>query len=284
MGDDYQVRKDIDKVLRDIYDYNEGLKVPLFRENSPLKYIGVNQDDEGQLTDKGTLDAIFEYYGLLDVDEKLQNIVVGEISFDGVGFVSETELNTILSSYVTSDYANTHYAEKSHTHSQYISRSEAYNLDINLSTLELVDYETNNEGVICFENLSSNYIEKSNTTGFVKNDGSIDTTQYLSSLPSHNHDNRYYTESEINTALNAKQNTLVSGTNIKTINNQSLLGNGNIEIQSSSGGGSVIGTGSFSINSNGHLIVELPNAVDNPYFIDSNGHLIYDTSNTHNGS
>ena len=49
------------------------------------------------------------------------------------------------------------------------------------------------------------------------------------------------------------------------------------------GGGSVIGTGSFSINSNGHLIVELPNAVDNPYFINNNGHLIYDTSNTYNG-
>lgn len=49
------------------------------------------------------------------------------------------------------------------------------------------------------------------------------------------------------------------------------------------GGGSVIGTGSFSINSNGHLIVELPNGVDNPYFINSQGHLVYDTSNTHNG-
>lgn len=49
------------------------------------------------------------------------------------------------------------------------------------------------------------------------------------------------------------------------------------------GGGSVIGTGSFSINSNGHLIVELPNGVDNPYFINNNGHLVYDTSNTYNG-
>lgn len=33
-----------------------------------------------------------------------------------------------------------------------------------------------------------------------------------------------------------KQDTLVSGTNIKTINNQSLLGSGNIDIQ---GGGDV---------------------------------------------
>lgn len=40
----------------------------------------------------------------------------------------------------------------------------------------------------------------------------------------------------ITTALNGKQDTLVSGTNIKTINNTSLLGSGNIDIQ---GGGGV---------------------------------------------
>ena len=79
-----------------------------------------------------------------------------------------------------------------------------------------------------------------------------------------------------------KQDTLQSGVNIKTINHQSLLGSGNITIQGG-GGGSVIGTGSFSIDTNGHLIVELPDAVDNPYYINASGHLIYDTSNTHNG-
>lgn len=41
---------------------------------------------------------------------------------------------------------------------------------------------------------------------------------------------------EINAAVSGKQDTLVSGTNIKTINNQSLLGSGNIDIQG--GGGS----------------------------------------------
>ena len=98
----------------------------------------------------------------------------------------------------------------------------------------------------------------------------------------HTHDDRYYTETEVDTALLIKQDLLVSGTNIKTINNESILGSGNITIQGG-GGGSVIGTGSFSIDTNGHLIVELPDAVDNPYYIDNNGHLIYDTSNTHNG-
>lgn len=47
--------------------------------------------------------------------------------------------------------------------------------------------------------------------------------------------NWFYDETEVNALLNEKQDTLVSGSNIKTINNQSLLGQGNISIQ---GGGS----------------------------------------------
>ena len=47
--------------------------------------------------------------------------------------------------------------------------------------------------------------------------GSIDTSSFA-------------TKTEVNTNLSKKQDKLVSGTNIKTINGQSLLGNGNIEI------------------------------------------------------
>lgn len=46
--------------------------------------------------------------------------------------------------------------------------------------------------------------------------------------------NSWYTKAQTDTLLNAKQNTLVSGTNIKTVNGNSLLGSGNIEIE---GGG-----------------------------------------------
>ena len=42
---------------------------------------------------------------------------------------------------------------------------------------------------------------------------------------------------DVTTGLAAKQDTLVSGTNIKTINNQSLLGSGNITV---SGGGTTV--------------------------------------------
>ena len=46
----------------------------------------------------------------------------------------------------------------------------------------------------------------------------------------------FYEKSEVDTALNGKQATLVSGTNIKTVNNQSLLGGGDITIQGGGGG------------------------------------------------
>jgi len=46
----------------------------------------------------------------------------------------------------------------------------------------------------------------------------------------------------------------------------------------SGGSGGVISVGSFSINNQGHLIVELPDGVSNPYYIDSRGHLMYNTS------
>ena len=45
------------------------------------------------------------------------------------------------------------------------------------------------------------------------------------------------TNSELTTALGGKQATLVSGTNIKTINNNSLLGEGNITIEAEDGVG-----------------------------------------------
>ena len=77
----------------------------------------------------------------------------------------------------------------------------------------------------------------------------------------------------------SKQDTLISGTNIKTINNQSLLGSGNITIEGGGGGGSIVMVGSFEIDNNGHLIATIPDGASNPYHIDfSTGHLIYDTA------
>ena len=78
-----------------------------------------------------------------------------------------------------------------------------------------------------------------------------------------------YLWGKIKILVGQKQDNLVSGTNIKTVNNQSLLGNGNIEI---SVGGSYIAYPSFSINNNGHLI--MTDGAEGLFTIE-NGHLKY---------
>ena len=52
----------------------------------------------------------------------------------------------------------------------------------------------------------------------------------------------YVTSSQLETSLSGKQDTLVSGTNIKTINGQSILGSGDIQIQGGGGGDISIAT------------------------------------------
>ena len=78
----------------------------------------------------------------------------------------------------------------------------------------------------------SNYYTKSETSG---------ATQISTALNAKADTATTYTKTEVDNAITAatstKQDTLVSGTNIKTINNESILGSGNITIQG--GGGSI---------------------------------------------
>lgn len=77
----------------------------------------------------------------------------------------------------------------------------------------------------------SNYYTKAETSG---------ATEISTALASKADTATTYTKTETDNAITAatstKQDTLVSGTNIKTINNQSILGEGNITIE---GGGSI---------------------------------------------
>ena len=80
-------------------------------------------------------------------------------------------------------------------------------------------------------------IDQFATIGFISGEGAVSsvngqTGEVVITADSLN----VYNKTEIDTALEGKQNSLVSGTNIKTINGQSVLGQGDIEI---SGGGTV---------------------------------------------
>ena len=61
--------------------------------------------------------------------------------------------------------------------------------------------------------------------------GQVANKSDTTALTAHTSDATIHVTSADKTAWNGKQDTLVSGTNIKTVNNQSLLGSGNIEIQ-----------------------------------------------------
>ncbi len=72
------------------------------------------------------------------------------------------------------------------------------------------------------------------------------------------------------TALDAKQETLVSGTNIKTINSTSLLGSGNISISGSGIGGSTGSTDNRVLRADGTGAATLQNS---PVTIDDTGNV-----------
>ena len=68
MSDEYQLRRDVNRVMRDVYDIYDGtLNIVAFKENSPLKSISIKLDN----SDAGTLDAILEKYGLLELEAKV---------------------------------------------------------------------------------------------------------------------------------------------------------------------------------------------------------------------
>lgn len=129
MADEYQLRKDIDKIYFRVYDV----------ENDRL--LVYTKDEMNTILHR-------DYYDKSEVDVKIgQGGGGGDLS----NYYTKTEINGILSSYATISFANSTYAPLIHTHSQYITREEISDLDINLTTLQLVSKSDNPNGVMCFE-------------------------------------------------------------------------------------------------------------------------------------
>ena len=271
---------DVDTYTKSEIDAKLDLKV----NTETGKGLSSNDYTLTEKTKLGTIETNANYYvhpsshqtGMITESSALTNLETSENATQHeINLAIDSKINTGGGSVDWSDIENkpSDYPPSSHNHDdRYYTESEidtalSNKVDVNsLSTVattgdydDLIDKPTipsktsdlqnDGDGTNAFltqHQSLTNYIQKSSTSGLVKNDGSVDTTQYLSSLPSHNHDDRYYTESEVDTALNNKQDTLVSGTSIKTINNTSLLGSGNISI---GGGGTVTVDDSLSTTS-----------------------------------
>lgn len=107
----------------------------------------------------------------------------------------------------------------------------------------------------------SNYYTKSETSG---------ATEISTALASKADTATTYTKTETDNAITAatstKQDTLVSGTNIKTINGETLLGEGNIDIQGGGGGSITIDQSLDSSSTNPVANSAITNALHETYF------------------
>lgn len=78
---------------------------------------------------------------------------------------------------------------------------------------------------------------------------------YTSQFTGSEIDSRLAKVPQLESGLAGKQETLVSGTNIKTVNNQSILGSGNIEIE----GGGGVGFDDVTTQQDGTIVITLTN-------------------------
>ena len=193
--------------------------IDFYRDGDGDLILQIGGDASGKGIDHSSGDI--DTYSKTEIDNKLAtkvNVEIGKgLSSNDYTLTEKTKLGTVETN------AN-YYVHPSSHQTGMITESSA------LTNLETSENATQHEINLAIDS-------KINSVG-----GSVDWSD-IQNKPSdyppstHNHDDRYYTESEVDTALNNKQDTLVSGTSIKTINNTSLLGSGNISI---GGGGSSV--------------------------------------------
>lgn len=204
-------------------------------------------------------DNIIEIPNYDDLDNKPK---INGVVLEGNKTTTQLGLNVDLSGFYTKTQSDDRFQPKGNyltsVPSDYVTESELNN------TLNQKDYATKSEIPVIPSNVSSfnndaGYITENALNGYATEsyvDNAIDNAEvnltgyateqwvgenyqvkgdyqpkgnYLTSIPS-----EYITEGELNDALaaqlNSKQDTLVSGTNIKTINGNSILGSGDLTI------------------------------------------------------
>ena len=164
------------------------------------------------------------------LEEKYKLIGGSANTYLGIG-LSKTKLNN----YSTKELAIASFKEWLSTHNTivYYVLREATDTQITdttlISQLNAIYNFTMYLGVTNFTITSENSLPSLNIT-YATKDYDIYSKEETDDLLDKKANKTY-----VENALNEKQNTLVSGTNIKTINNQSILGSGNITIQGGSG-------------------------------------------------
>lgn len=225
--------------------YSDGLFNNTIAGNTNY-YINLNNSDEIDLSD---------YYTKEEIDQKLDQIIVGaEIDLSSYYKKSEVD-NLLLAKADKSELTGKQDTLISGTNIKTINNQSILgggNIEIQAST-DLSDYYTKEECNSTFATTSQveNKVDKVEGKSLISDEEiarlatvtNYDDTainEQIATLNSSKLDAEIYNSDKANfatkTELNSKQETLISGTNIKTINGNSILGSGDITI---TGGGDI---------------------------------------------
>lgn len=174
-----------------------------------------------------TVDNLVNYYTKTEVDDKISQITSS--SFLVVDSLPQTGESNII--YLVAKSS----AEPQNGYNEYIYVNGNWEL-IGETTIDLSDYVTSEQLTAELANYALSSAIPTALSQLTNDEGFVTISDVQSLLDS------YVTENELETELSTKQDTLVSGTNIKTINGYSILGEGNIQIQGGSGGDISIAT------------------------------------------
>ena len=158
---------------------------------------------------------------------------VGDIDLGN--YYNKTQIDTMLQGYATTSSlasvaTSGSYTDLSNTPSIPAAQIQS---DWNQSDNTSLDY-IKNKPTIPAAQVNANWNETDQSSkAFILNKPTIPAAQVQSNWNESDTNSKAYIQNKPD--LSTKQDTLVSGTNIKTINNQSLLGSGNIDISAGSG-------------------------------------------------
>ena len=176
----------------------------------------------------------------------------------------KADMSAITQNYYTKTEAAGEFAAKNHTH----------------AASEITDFATATEGVVSTSTTITNTIKDVVATAVADNNSAVNEAinNAVEAAVSGNTDVKasvesvidgklvvYYNKDEVDTALAGKQNTLVSGTSIKTLNGESLLGSGNITIQAAGTIDTAITEGSANAVAGGAVFTALQGKADSAH-------------------
>lgn len=190
--------------------------------------VGGNIEIEGAAYSAGTninID-VNNVISVTGITEQIQDVEdhINEVEEVTASALTELKTNKVDTSAMTAYATNEHLDEVEEVTASALTELKTTKLD----STALTQYYTSAQTDTAISNATSGLA----STNYVDNavSGKVDTsamTEYYTSAQ---------TDTQITNAVSGKQDTLISGTNIKTINNESILGSGNIVISGGSGG------------------------------------------------